>query len=91
MASQLNFPETFVLRGDALQRLRQLLTLARAEAQAAQAWVEPRLEDALVELTDTLSDDLAKLHKAEQDDISDAEYSGAADWERQSWNPLRAA
>ena len=49
------------------------------------------MQDALTELEDTLSDQLAALEHAADDDKADAEASGEAERERRSWRPLRAA
>jgi hypothetical protein len=49
------------------------------------------LQDALTDLEDALSDQIAALDNAAQDDLADAEDSGAAERERRAWHPLRAA
>jgi hypothetical protein len=49
------------------------------------------MQDALADLEDTLSDQLAALNNAAEDDKADAEASGEADRQRRSWHPLRAA
>ena len=49
------------------------------------------MQDALTGLDDTLSDQIAWLENAAEDDKADAEESGEAERERQAWHPLRAA
>jgi hypothetical protein len=51
----------------------------------------PRMQDALTELEDAISDQLAALDRAAEDDKADAEATGEAARERQAWRPLRAA
>ena len=46
---------------------------------------------ARVGLEDALSDQMAWLENAAEDDKVDAEESGEAERERQTWRPLRAA
>jgi hypothetical protein len=46
---------------------------------------------ALVGLEDALSDQIAWLENAAENDKADAEESGEAERERQTWRPLRAA
>ena len=49
------------------------------------------MQDALAELEDALSDHLAAIETAADDDKADAEDSGEAERERRAWRPLRAA
>ena len=49
------------------------------------------MQDALTQLEDALSDQLAALENAADDDAADAEDCGEAERERQVWRPLRAA
>jgi hypothetical protein len=49
------------------------------------------MQDALTDLEDTLSDQLAALENAADADLADAEESDEAERIRQSWRPLRAA
>ena len=49
------------------------------------------MQSALVGLEDALSDQIAWLANAAEDDKADAEESGEAERERQAWRPLRAA
>jgi hypothetical protein len=87
MASQI----TLTLTGDRENRVAQLLRLAQHEARFAQATAAPRLRGALQDLEDALSDQLAILADAADDDRADEETSGAAERERRAWHPLRAA
>ena len=84
-------PDTFTLSGDNVNRITQLLRLAQRHARLDQVMVGPRLQDALTDLEDALSDQIAALDNAAQDDLADAEDSGAAERERRAWHPLRAA
>jgi len=81
----------FTLSGDYAKRVTQLLQIARHQARLAQNAARPRMQDALTELEDTLSDQLAALEHAADGDKADAEASGEAERERRSWRPLRAA
>jgi hypothetical protein len=49
------------------------------------------MQDALVGLEDALSDQIAWLENAAEDDKADAEESGEAERERHANYPLRAA
>jgi hypothetical protein len=49
------------------------------------------MQDALAELEDALSDHLAAIETAADDDKTDAEDSGEAERERRAYYPLRAA
>jgi hypothetical protein len=84
-------PDTFALSGDNISRITQLLRLAQRHTRLDQVIVGPHLQDALSDLEDTLSDQIAALDKAAQDDLADAEASGAAERERRAWHPQRAA
>jgi hypothetical protein len=84
-------PDNFSLSGDYESRVAQLLRLTRHQARVAQATAAPRMQDALTELEDAISDHLAALDNAAEDDKADAEASGDAERERQTWHPLRAA
>ena len=91
MGTHQTVPDTFTLSGDNVNRITQLLRLAQRHAQLDQVMVGPRLQDALSDLEDTLSDQIGALDNAAQDDLADAEASGAAERERRAWHPLRAA
>src|SRR3954468_11398632 len=82
--------ETITLTGTYESRLAQLLRAARHQARLAQAGARPRMQDALTELEDALSDQLGALEGAAEADLADAE-TGEAERIRQSWRPLRAA
>ena len=83
--------DSIALAGDTEDRLVQLLRMARHYARVAQSGPRPRKQDALTELEDALTDQLAALDNAEEDDKADAEESGEAERERQAWRPLRTA
>ncbi len=78
-------PDTFTLSGDNVSRITQLLRLAQRQARLDQVMVGPHLQDALTDLEDALSDQIAALDNAIQDDLADAEESGAADHQRRAW------
>ena len=82
-------PDPFSLSGDYEGRVAQLLSITRHQARVAQVAAAPRMQDALVELEDAISDHLAALDNAAEDDKADAEASGEAERERQAWRPLR--
>ena len=79
------------LTGGTGSRLADLLRMAQQETKLAERIAGPRLADALTELEDLLSDQLAALAKAADGDAADAETSGASERVRQSWRPVRAA
>ena len=83
-------PDTFTLSGDYEQRLVQVLEIARHLARVAQRPAYPHMQDALSELEDALSDHLAAIETAADDDKADAEASGEAERERRAYYPLRA-
>jgi hypothetical protein len=83
-------PDTFTLSGDFEQRLVQALEIARRLARLAQGPAYRHMQDALAELEDALSDHLAAIATAADDDKADAEDSGEAERERRAYYPLRA-
>ena len=83
--------DTVTLTGTYESRVAQLLRAAQHQARSAQAAARPRMQDALTELEDALADQLGALEYAADADLADAEESGEAERERQSWRPLRAA
>ena len=83
--------DTRTLTGSCETRIAQLLRAARHQVRLAQAGARPRMQDALTELEDTLSDQLGALERAEDADMADAEETGEAERVRQSWRPLRVA
>ena len=91
MPTSHSIPDTFTLSGDHADRVAQLLRIAQHQARVAQVAAAPRMQDVLADLEDTLSDQLAALNNAAEDDKADAEASGEADRQRRSWHPLRAA
>jgi hypothetical protein len=79
-------PDAFRLSGDNVSRITQLLRLAQRHARLDQAIVGPRLQDALTDLEDALTDQIG-ADNAVQDDLADAEESGAADRQRRASYP----
>ena len=77
--------DTVTLSGDHLNRINQLLRLARRYAHAAGAEYSANVQDALADLEDELGDRIAALHRAEQDDRAMAEESGEAEQARQAY------
>ena len=91
MALLNSVPNTFTLSGDNESRIAQLLRITQHQVRVALIAARPRMQDALADLEDTLSDQLAALEHAAEDDKLDAEASGEAERERRSWQPMRAA
>ena len=92
MGTHQSVPDTFTLTGDNVGRIVQLLHLAQHYARLDQVIVGPRLQDPLTELEDALSDQIAALNAAEQEDLADAQELGEAERALQSWSPrYRAA
>jgi hypothetical protein len=83
--------DNVALVGNLDDRVVQLLQMARHYARVTQSGARPRKQDALTELEDTLTDQLAALENADEDDKADSEFSGEAEREKQAWRPLRAA
>ena len=83
--------DTFTLSGGYENRVLEALKVAQHQVRLAQPQAAPRMQDALTGLEDALSDQIAWLENAAQDDKADAEESGEAERERQAWRPLRAA
>ena len=93
MATDLIGFDNFTLKGDPLSRAMAALRVARQQVRFAYddttSW---RLEAALSEIEDEISEHLGKIRSAVDDDAADAEASGEADARRQAWLPLvRAA
>jgi hypothetical protein len=84
MGTHHTVPDTFTLSGDTVSRNIQLLRLAQRHARLDEVMVGPHLQNALTDLEDALSDQIAALDNAIQDDLPDAEESGAADRQRQA-------
>lgn len=85
-----NRTDTCTLTGDYENRVLEALKVAQHQVRLAQATARPRMEDALVGLEEALSDQIAWLENAAEDDKADAEESGEAG-ECQAWRPLRTA
>jgi hypothetical protein len=83
--------DTVTLTGTYESRVAELLRAARHQARLAQSGARPRMQDALAELEDALSDQLGALESAADADLADAEETGEAERIRRSWRPLRAA
>ena len=84
-------PDTFTLSGDDESRVRQLLVLTRQQVRLAQGPAFPHMQDALVDLEDAISDHLAALDTAADDDRTEAEEAGETERERRAYFPPRAA
>jgi hypothetical protein len=84
-------PATFTLSGDQDQRALDVLRVAQHQVRLAQAGAAPRMQVALIGLEDALSDQIAWLENAAEDDKANAEESGEAERERHAYYPLRAA
>jgi hypothetical protein len=91
MPSRTEVPDTFTLSGDPEARVLQALRVTQHQVRLAQAGAAARMQDALTALEDALSDQIAWLENAAEDDRTDAEESGEAERERRAYYPLRAA
>jgi hypothetical protein len=87
----MDMQDDVALAADFEDRVVQLLRMARHYARVAQCGARPRMQDALGDLEDALTDHLAALCNAAEDDKADAEDCGEAERERRAWRPLRAA
>src|SRR3984957_12813426 len=66
-----NHTDTFTLTGDYENRVLEALKVAQHQVRLAQATARLRMEDALVGLEDALSDQIAWLENAAEDDKAD--------------------
>ncbi len=88
MSSQALVSDTFFLFGERLDRLRQALKVAGHQACLAQHGDYGRhVEDALVEIEEAITDHLARIGNALDDDKAEAENSGEADRARRAYFP----
>ena len=71
----------------ALSRCLRSRVISRVSPRPA----DRHMQDALAELEDALSDHLAAIETAADDDKTDAEESGEAERERRAYHPMRAA
>ena len=76
MPTQIDVPATFTLSGDYEHRVLEVLKVAQHQVRLAQGGAAPRMQDALVGLEDALSDQIAWLENAAEDDKADAEEFG---------------
>ena len=67
-----------------------MLTIARHLARVAQGPAYRHMQDVLAKVGDALSDHLAAIETAADDDRADAEESGEAEQQRRAYYPLRA-
>ena len=80
MSSQVLVSDTFTLSGERLDRLRQALKVAQHQSHLAQSGDYGRhVGDALAEIEELISDHLARIENALEDDKAEAEESGAAE------------
>jgi hypothetical protein len=91
MLRPMEMEDNVALAGNLDDRVVQLLRMARHYARVAQSGARGRKQDALTDLEDALTDQLASPENADEDDKADAEESGEAERERRAWRPLRAA
>jgi hypothetical protein len=68
----------------------EVLKVAKHQVRLAQGGAAPRMQDALVGLENALSDQIAWLENAAEDDKADDD-SGEAEPERRAYYPPRAA
>ena len=84
--------DTVTLSGNHLHKVSQLLRLAQRYARIAGDTHNPRVQDVLADLEDDLSDRLAALDDAVQDDGAVQEETGEAERMRRAYfSPYRAA
>jgi hypothetical protein len=69
----------------------EVLKVAKHQVRLAHAAAAPRMQEVLVGLEDALSDQIAWLENAAEDDKADAEEFGEAERKRRAYYPLRAA
>lgn len=79
------------MSGDYHARVAQLLRITQQHARVARGGATPRVQEALTEVEDAITDQLAALDKAAEDDWVVAEGLGEAKRERRSWRSPRAA
>jgi hypothetical protein len=92
MSSQAIVSDAFFLSGEHLDRLRQALQVARHQARiASSAGYGRNVTDILSQIEDAVSDQLAQINSAVDDDDAEAEESGEAERERRSWFPIYRA
>src|SRR6201996_3216019 len=89
MPAQAEVPDTLDVSGDYENRVLEVPRVAQLQA-LAQRSAAPRMQDALVDFEDALSDQIARLGAADADQ-ADAEESGEAERKRRAYYPLRAA
>lgn len=85
MRTQHTSQDLLTLEDDALDRVFQLLKLTQRCARLAGDADGSHVQDALVQLEDAISDQIATLEAAVDDDKAAAEESGAAERERQAY------
>ncbi len=84
--------DNVTLKGDPVIRAIAVLRLARHQVRLAlQDAISGRMEAALSDIEDELAVHLGRIDDAADDDVAEAEASGAAQARRQAWLPLRAA
>jgi len=88
MTSKDAVPDQFAFTGDRLDRLRQSLELVERQARLAQGGAYGRnVEDALIDIESAVTDLLARVADAEEDDKAEAEELGGAERARRAWFP----
>ena len=88
MSSQALVSDTFFLSGDRLDRLRQALKVAGHQARVAQhAGYGRHVADALAEIEEAVSDHLARIDNALDDDKAEAAALGEAERDRRAYFP----
>ena len=78
----MSMEDNIALTGNWDDRVVQLLRMARHYARLAQIGARPHKLDALYELDDLVTDQLAALNNADEDDKADAEESSEAERKR---------
>jgi hypothetical protein len=92
MSSQALVSDTFLLSGEHLDRLRRALEVAGHQSRAAQHGGYGRhVDDTLAEVEETISDHLARIESALDDDKAEAEELGVAERSRRAYFSRYAA
>ncbi len=85
MSGQVPVFDSFTLSGECLDRLRQALKVAGQQARVAQDGYGRHVADALAEIEESISDHLARIEIALEDDKAEAEESGVAERTRRAY------
>jgi hypothetical protein len=92
MLKLFNDSDVFTLTGDPIDRIQQVLAVARHQVRLGQhASIDYRMEAALVEAEEALANARALVADAIEAAQAEKEETGEADRERQAWLPFYRA